>query len=162
MHNYLGMRLDFGESGVCTISVPKYVHELFLEERSVTDRQSSPAPHNLYDVGVNMVLLPEPERQNFHSSVAKLLCIATRTRPDMLPLVLFLTTRVLYATEEDRDKQWRGLRYLNNTNTSMMGIRFWSSCDKRLRAYIDIVSHENHIDYGTCTFVHTDGVFFSV
>jgi len=67
--------------------------------------------------------------------VEKLIFVAKETRPDLLPFISFLTTRVLHATEEDQDKLRRGLRYLNGTKS--MGIRLWSSGDKRIRAYID-------------------------
>ena len=68
--------------------------------------------------------------------VAKLRYVAKRTRPYLLPLISFLKTRVLHATEEDQDKLWKGLRYLNSTK-SMGIIRLWSTGDKRIRAYID-------------------------
>ena len=100
--------------------MPKYMQEI-IEESGVTGRASSPATHNLFDVNENSPLLPEAERQNFHSMVAKLLFVAKRTRPDLLPLISFLTTRMLHATEEDQDKLRRGLQYLNSTKS--MGIR---------------------------------------
>ena len=99
--------------------MPKYVQEI-LEGSGVTGRASSPAPHNTFDVNEYSLLLPEVERRNFHSMVAKLLFVAKRTRPDLLPFFSFLTTRVLYATEEDQDKRWRGLRYLNNAKSNIM------------------------------------------
>jgi len=68
--------------------------------------------------------------------VAKLRYVAKRTRPYLLPLISFLKTRALHATEEDQDKLWKGLRYLNSTK-SMGIIRLWSTGDKRIRAYID-------------------------
>ena len=143
MHNYLGMQFNFGESEVCAFSMPKYVQEI-LEESGVTGSASSPATHNLFDVVENSHLLPEAERQNFHSKVAKLRFVAKRTRPDLLPLISFLTTRVLHATEEDQDKLRRGLRYLNSI-TSMGIVRLWSSGDKRIRFYFD-ASYRIHHD----------------
>ena len=108
VHNYLGKRFDFGESGVFAVSTPKYVQEI-VEESGVTGRASSPAPHNLFDVDEDSHLSPEAERQNFHSIV-----------PNLLPLISLLTTRVFHATEVDQDKFRIGLRYLNSTKS--MGI----------------------------------------
>eukprot|EP01037_Dinobryon_pediforme_P028337 gene28337-31568_t len=68
--------------------------------------------------------------------VAKLRYVAKRTRPYLLTMISFLKTRALHATEEDQDKLWKGLRYLNSTK-SMGIIRLWSTGDKRIRAYID-------------------------
>ncbi len=51
----------------------------------------------------------------FHSNVAKLLCLATRGRPDILLAVSFLTTHVKTPDQNDWKKLLRVLGYLKGT-----------------------------------------------
>jgi len=51
----------------------------------------------------------------FHATVAKLLFIAKRARPDILLAISFLTTRVKEPDEDDWGKLKRVLGYLSGT-----------------------------------------------
>ena len=55
-------------------------------------------------VDCNAEKLREEERKSFHATVAKCLYLASRTRPDILVAVNFLTTRVNSATTQDVKK----------------------------------------------------------
>ena len=76
---------------------------------------TTPAANNLFEIDPDSALLTTPVQQHLHSTVASLLHLATRTRPDILLPVTFLCSRVSVATEEDSKKLRRILSYLNAT-----------------------------------------------
>ena len=63
----------------------------------------TPAPTYLFDINVDSDLLPESPKIIFHSTVAKLIYISTRTRQDLLTTISFLSMRESNPTQED----WR-------------------------------------------------------
>ena len=60
-------------------------------------------------------LFPEYQAQHFHHTVAQLLFLCMISRPDIQPLVTFLTTRVRYLDEDDWGQLKQGLKYLKCT-----------------------------------------------
>jgi hypothetical protein len=64
---------------------------------------------------VNNPLLPDNQREVFHSIVAKLLYLSKRTRPDILTEVAFLTKRVLAPQRDDLYKLERTIKYIRGT-----------------------------------------------
>ena len=57
-------------------------------------------------------MLPEEQAQAFHHSTAQLLFLAMRARPDVQPVVSFLTKRVRAPDEDDWGKLKNCLKYL--------------------------------------------------
>jgi hypothetical protein len=84
-----------------------------MEEFEITGSAASPAKSDLFAVDNFSEPLSEPERKIFHKQVAKLLYLAKRSCVAIMLAVAFLTTRVSVATEQDRDKLLRVMRYLN-------------------------------------------------
>ena len=72
----------------------------------------------------------------FHTFVAKLLYLSKRTRPDILTLVAFLTTRVQSPTEDDRAKLHKGMRYLCETIDLSLTLKVEGPI--RVAAYVDV------------------------
>ncbi len=60
--------------------------------------------------------LNKQDKEKFHSTVQKLLCLSKRARPDILTAVSFLASRVMQPTEEDLSKLMRCFRYLKGTS----------------------------------------------
>ena len=112
--SYLGMTLDFATPGIVKIRQEKFLGDM-LRESGITTRASTPALATLFEIDPNSQLLEGEAKEQFHSTTAKLLYLAKRTRPEMLLLCSFLTTRVTCSTEEDQLKLLRGLRYLFHT-----------------------------------------------
>ena len=142
-HSYLGMTFDFSAPGKARVHMEGYVRDLiaFLE---VTGKAATPAGIDLFSLDPSSPLLPEPEREKFHSVMAKVLYLAKRVRPDLLTACTFLAGRVQTATEQDNRKLDRMIRYLNCT--SELGITFDVSGELAVTAFIDA-------SYG----VHADG-----
>jgi hypothetical protein len=79
----------------------------------------------------------------FHSSVAKLLYVAKRGRPDILTAVSFLTTRVTCSTEEDSKKLEKVLKYLNGSRDLILRLK--GNDNMVITTYID-ASYASHVD----------------
>ena len=78
-------------------------------------------------------MLPEEQARHFHRTVAQLLFLCKRARPDIEPLVSFLITRVREPDEDDWGKLKHGIKYLKGTLSmkrhmsaeSLNTIRWW-------------------------------------
>ena len=112
----------------------------------------------LFSVDPTSEILGDEEREEFHSTVARCLYLALRTRPDILVATNFLTTRVKKgtATKQDMRKLHRVCGYLYHS--ANLGIKLGGNQSGKvgLFAYADAA-------YG----VHKDakshsGMFFSL
>jgi hypothetical protein len=101
IHEYLGMKFDFSNPGEVFISMEKYTKEV-VAESGVTGTADTPAATDLFEIDETSMSLNNQEREMFHRLVAQCLYAVTRTRPDASLPVIFLTTRVLNPTEQDR------------------------------------------------------------
>ena len=111
--SYLGMTLDFSVPGKAKCTMEGYVADL-LRIAGVSGKASTPALDDLFEI-VDSPTLADELREDFHSTVAKLLYLAKRVRPDLLVSVSFLATRVREPTVQDKGKLDRVLKYLNGT-----------------------------------------------
>jgi hypothetical protein len=143
VHSYLGMTLDFSEPGVARITMEGYIQDI-LRLYEVSGLASTPATDKLFVVNPDSPLLEKSLRDVFHSKVAKLMYLAKRVRPDILPVCTFSATRVHVATEEDAAKLARVLKYLNATKE--LGLRLEPGDDLDVEIFVDA-------SYG----VHGDG-----
>jgi ribosomal protein L7Ae-like RNA K-turn-binding protein len=85
--------------------------------------QASPGNHSSFIVDEELQLLEECDRKYFHSTTAKLLYLAKHARPDILTLVIFLCTRVQYASVQDKEKLERVLGYLKWTEEQVLVLK---------------------------------------
>ena len=120
-HDYLGMMFDFAISGEVRISMSGYEEDV-VRCMEVSGVVSTPALPDLFQVDESLPVLEKNEMMKFHSIVAKILYLAKRTRPDLLPTVQFLTQRVGVANTGDWKKLKRLGRYLNGSLG--LGIRY--------------------------------------
>jgi len=107
--SYLGMQINVQDEGT-TVDMSFYIQKLL--EGTMVKGQASLGNHSSFIVDDESQLLEECERKYFHSTTAKLLYLAKRARPDILTLVIFLCTRVQYASKQDKEKLERVLGYL--------------------------------------------------
>ena len=117
-HDYLGMNFSF-ENGEVLITMTGYIEDL-LKANNITKLSETPALQDLF-LTPELPLLPLKEQKAMHTTVAKLLYLGTRTRPDILLVVNHLTTRVNKFTPDDKRKLYKCLKYLNRTKT--LGLR---------------------------------------
>ena len=132
-HPYLGMIANFNRPGVVIIGNPGFMTDIMKEYGEVTT-SITPADENLFNIRESPPL-SAGDAKRFHSFVAKLLYLSKRTRPDILTLVAFLTTRVQSPTEDDRAKLHRGMGYLAGTIELYLTLKI--ECPIRVTAYVD-------------------------
>ena len=110
---YLGMKIDFTED-TCKLTMRNYIEEL-LKDSKVTSLENSPAAYYLFDLDETSERLDNECSDKFHSIVASLLYLVTRTRPDILFPVGYLCSRLGTSSKNDDKKLLRVLSYLNAT-----------------------------------------------
>ena len=142
--NYLGMVFDLSHPGEARVSIKGYVDSM-LECSGTTGGARTPATEGLFHVRPESELLCESERKEFHSTVAKLLYLAKRARPDCLMPVAYLATRVTKCTKDDQVKLTRLMRYVRDTRDRGIVLRA-GAAGIEVRVFIDAA-------YG----VHADG-----
>ena len=125
IHQFLGMELDFSEDGVCKVKQFGHIEDMismYADEIGEKIAQT-PASNHLFERGEGR-LLSDPERESFHSTVAKGLHVSTRSRPDIIPTISVLCGRVKEPNISDKDKLIRLLKYLNGTKKLHLTLRY--------------------------------------
>ena len=107
VHNYLGMDLDFSSTKTLKIGMIKYIkkiHDDLLED--LKPAAATPALEHLFTVREDNKdkLLPEEQALTFHHTVAQLLFLSARARPDTRTAVSFLCSRTRAPDEDDWGK----------------------------------------------------------
>lgn len=142
--NYLGMVFDLTHKGEARVTMQGYVEDM-LSESNIPGGARTPGTDNLFAVRKEAELVPEVERVEFHRTVAKMLYLAKRARPDCLTAVAYLATRVTKCDEDDQAKLVRLIKYVRATKEHGIVLRVGKG-GVTVRVYIDAA-------YG----VHMDG-----
>jgi len=140
-HSYLGMQLNFG-SGFVTIDMTFYVDKVLSEYQDVISTMI-PARKDLFRVNKASELLKPGAARKFHTTVARLLYLSRRGRPDIITAVGFLCTRVKSPTVEDSNKLMQVLGYLKQTRKYIILLKPTKMV--QVEAYID-ASYAIHED----------------
>jgi hypothetical protein len=111
--SYLGMLVTV-RAGIVKIDM-RYCLGKILSEHDNLPIVTCPGARNSFMVDKPSTPLDEAQRRAFHTSVAKLLYLSKRARPDVISVVGFLCTRVKSPTQEDQRKLERVLGYLKGT-----------------------------------------------
>ena len=99
------------------------IHELLDDfSGSIPNQASTPAGKHLMDVREENALLSPDRSEEFHSTVAKILNLKKRARPNIETAVSFLCTRVQQPDTDDWKKLCRVLSYLHNTINDVRSI----------------------------------------
>jgi ribosomal protein L7Ae-like RNA K-turn-binding protein len=135
--SYLGMEIEISDEGT-KIDMSFYVRQIIgdAEERSVLTEYESPGTKETFVAQEGAGILCKKSRIYFHSTVAKLLYLAKRARPDILTVVTYLCTRVQCATVEDERKLGRILGYLKGTVGRTLLLKR-SNMEGTVAAYVD-------------------------
>ena len=119
------------------ISMTKYIDDLlhsFPEYESLRI-YTTPASTKLFEKPTGE-LLDAKSKERFHTTVAKLLYLCKRARPDIQLPTLFLCTRVKSPNESDDRKLKRILGYLRLTRKKKRVIRCSMRELKRVLAFV--------------------------
>jgi hypothetical protein len=113
IHEYLGMTLDYSEPGLAKVNMIEYLKKVLDEMPTEMDgTASSPAGAYLFKIVEGIELLDEDASKFFHATIAKLLFLCKRGRPDIQTAIAFLCTRVQHPTKHDYNKLARVIKYL--------------------------------------------------
>ena len=115
----------------------------FVTEHPGDKVVTSPANKDLFHSQEEDILCDEPERKAFHTTVAKLLYLGKRIRPDILLAVSFLCTRVTKATDRDLMKLKRLVNYVACTQDMTLTLKV--EYPLRLFCFVD-ASYGEHVD----------------
>ena len=140
-HSYLAMNIVLGAEGI-TVDMCAYIDKC-LDGRNVGKRVSSPARDDLFDEPEESEPLDNTSKVEFHSTVAKLLYLAKRTRVECLCAVSHLSSRVAHPTVDDEKKLIRILSYLAHTRDRKLSFKYGGQVT--MEAYID-ASFGGHAD----------------
>jgi hypothetical protein len=142
-HDYLGMVMTHNrENNSVKINMELYIEGILdMFQMDEPDEPLkivvTPATNNLFKTRkeTGEMKLSKIHTRTFHSTVAKLLFVAKRARPDILLAISFLTTRVKEPDSDDWKKLIRVLGYLRGTMKLCLTI----VCDNinKLTWYID-------------------------
>jgi hypothetical protein len=147
-HDYLGILLDYSEPGYVKLDMTAYVKKVLEEVRDDMDgTATSPAAEYLFQIVDGVPLLDEATSEFFHATVAKLLFLCKRGRPDIQTAIAFLCTRVQNPTKHDYNKLARVIKYLRNTKDLVVRlsaenlniIKWWT--DASYAVHHDMRSH---------------------
>jgi hypothetical protein len=152
--NYLGMVLDFTNTGEVQVTMSGYVDEV-LKSSGVPGTARTPGTDGLFEVRDTALPVPEQVRVWFHKHVAMILYLAKRARPELLTAVSYLATRVTKCDSDDIDKLIRLVRYIRGTRD--MGIVFRPGASGiRVHLFVD-ASYGVHVDgrshTGSCVVI---------
>ena len=115
LQSYLGMTFDFAKSSQVFVSMEGYTLDLLKSFDLDGKVYSSPSDDNLFNINNKLPLLNQEKQALMHSTTAKVLYLATKTRPDIILSINFLCTRVNKFNAEDEAKLDRILSYLSGT-----------------------------------------------
>jgi len=107
--SYLGMQIALGK-GYVELDMIFYIDKALQNYKDIVE-QPTPGTRELFEIGQS-ALLDDDARKQFHTTVARLLYLSKRVRPDIVTVVAFLCTRVKSPTVEDQQKLERLLGYL--------------------------------------------------
>ena len=121
-HDYLGMVLDYSTPGVVKIDMNHYVQAMIDEFPEELNSQNAKQPWNqdLFNINPDSQDLNKDHAAVLHTFVAKGLFLAKRGRPDILPAIAFLTTRVSKPTKQDWTKLVKMMKFLKATHHDVL------------------------------------------
>jgi hypothetical protein len=141
VHSYLGMQLTFVK-GAVKIDMTFYIEKVLADYAEV-EPQTVPARKNLFSVDGKSEVLNQGEAKKFHTTVARLLYLSRRGRPDIITVVGFLCTRVKEPAVEDYKKLVQVLGYIRQTVKYVLTLRPKKMA--QVEAFID-ASYATHQD----------------
>ena len=131
--SYLGMRVRI-ISGAAVLTMDGFETEMLGGYQNLREC-ITPAKSDLFSVGESDALAG-PDREMFHTMVAKLLYYALRVKPEIQTAVSYLTTRVREPNQSDSTKLLRVMGYVKRTRGVGMTLR--TDGATQLRMYVDV------------------------
>ena len=121
-HKYLGMTLDYSDPKKLKLDMTDYIEKMISEFPERLNESNCPWNENLFKEDQKAKKLSSEKAELFHKFVAKGLFASKRARPDILPAITYLCTRVKSPDENDWQKLRRMMEFLNKTKLDLLTI----------------------------------------
>jgi len=151
-HEYLGMTLVFTNEGNLKIEMINYIDKMCKEFPEKLDGDTKyPWTEKLFSVDKNSDVLDTQSKNSFHTHTMKMMYLAKRARPDVLPAVIFLSTRVKAPTVQDWRKLKKLMSFIWRTKEEVMTLNCMNSdiitwyVDAAFAVHDDMKSHTGAI-----------------
>jgi hypothetical protein len=153
IHDYLAMILDYSIPGAMKLDMIYYIKQMIKDfPYEIKTIKTNPWTDKLFKVDKESKKLDEKRRTIFHTFVMKAMFLCKRARPDVNPVVGFLSSRVTAPNEGDWRKLLKTLGFLKGTINDVLQLE---ADDKQtLSWYID-AAFAVHMDMKS----HTGAVF---
>jgi hypothetical protein len=116
VQDYLRMTINYSTPGKVKILMVDYIKNVLSELPTDIDGESATtAANHLFEVNEKYPTMLDETSIMFHHSMAKLLFLCKRARPDIQMAVTFLCTRVKGPDADDYKKLTQVIRYLCGT-----------------------------------------------
>ena len=119
--NYIGMTISQPKRGAIIVKQTEYIKKI-VKDSMVSKTSQSPNHPNLMKNKDSQTVKPLSDSKRFLSLVMSAMYAGKRSRPDILPPVCILASRVQSPDEDDMKYLLRVYEYLNNTTN--LGLRF--------------------------------------
>ena len=149
------MTLDFTIKGECHVLQEDHIRDIISswpEDFKGNDSVLTPCSSNLFKVGRGG-LLNKSLKEIFHLTVAKSLFVSNCSRPDILPTVSVLCSRVKNPNKDDWAKARRLVHYLRKTLNLHLVLRYDGARIARWHVDASFAAHEDF-------WSHSGGVLF--
>jgi hypothetical protein len=120
IQNYLGVTLDYSTSKKLKLKMQDYIEKMIKEFPETLKDSNCPWNENLFKVNEEAERLSKDKSEIFHKFVAKGLFASKRARPDILPAIIFLCTRVKSPNENDWMKLKQLMEFLKATKKDVL------------------------------------------
>ena len=120
-HDYLGINLDFSEKGKLKVDMKYYIEQMIAEfKHEVKDTKRALWNDKLFKVSTSSKKLDKQRKAEFHTFVMKAMFLSKRARPDIQPVVSFLSTRTTEPDESDWNKLLKMMSFLKGTKLDIL------------------------------------------
>jgi hypothetical protein len=156
------MILDFSITGKLTLDMCKYVSGMCEEFPEELGSAETPWTANLFKVDDTSKSLPDKKRKHFHTFTMKGMFVAKRARQDVLPGIIFLSSRTSEPNEGDWKKLTRLMNFLNKTRKDVATLE--ASDKQKADWYIDaaFAVHNDFKSHTGAGFTLGKGIITSV
>jgi len=151
-HEYLGMTLVFTSEGKLKIDMIDYINKMCNEFPEGLDGDTKyPWTEKLFSVDKKSLILSTESSNSFHTHTMKVMYLAKRARPDVLPAVIFLSSRVKAPTVQDWNKLKKMMNFIWRTKDEVITLECKNSeiitwyVDAAFAVHNDMRSHTGAI-----------------
>jgi hypothetical protein len=125
----------FEEGKTVSVTMDGYLEDLLEGLEDIVGVADTPATRHLFRVRDDCEKLGADLKEFFHSTIAKILYLGKRVRPDLLVAIAFLVRRVQCPDKDDWSKMVRLVQYIRGTKG--YGIRLSGEVNLSVTAFID-------------------------